>query len=411
MIGLGCTTCEVASKRGRVAISFMASLLLFSHTAYGHFILQAPASWMSQDSLGAPQKLGPCGDEGGGTPTGAVTTFAPGETITVSVKEVVFHPGHYRVALAVNSRDELPAEPIVTAGTTPCGSVPIDPTPAFPVLVDGALQHNSAFSGSQSIKVTLPSDVTCTHCTLQVIEFMSNHGLNDPGGCFYHHCADIAIKASGSGPPGTGGTTSFGGTTSSNSSGGAMLATGGRSASPSGGRSAATGGLATGGQRETAGGGVPATGGLQALAGGQSTLGLSGASTGSASGTLTQTATGGTNALATGGSVAIRGSGGSLQSANSALTSGGTPAATTPLGTSGIAVGGMGAATDVPGATGCACSLPGEARRSWLSPLSVLLASIMLLRVRRKARPVWRTVRRLQRAARVCPAPRCGPFA
>src|SRR5262249_1447752 len=36
----------------------------------------------------------------------------------------------------------------------------------------------------------LPADVTCTQCTLQVLEYMSHH----PAPCFYHHCADIAIQ-------------------------------------------------------------------------------------------------------------------------------------------------------------------------------------------------------------------------
>src|SRR5262249_55630132 len=47
----------------------------------------------------------------------------------------------------------------------------------------------------QTIQVTLPSNMTCDHCTLQVIEFMSEHPLNNPGGCFYHHCANISIGA------------------------------------------------------------------------------------------------------------------------------------------------------------------------------------------------------------------------
>ena len=45
----------------------------------------------------------------------------------------------------------------------------------------------------QSIQVTLPDDINCEGCILQVIQFMSNHGLNDPGGCYYHHCAELAI--------------------------------------------------------------------------------------------------------------------------------------------------------------------------------------------------------------------------
>jgi uncharacterized protein (TIGR03382 family) len=156
---------------------------------------------MSQDAFGLPQKLGPCGDEGGGTPTGTVTAFQSGQTITVTIDEKIFHPGHYRIALAVNSRSELPAEPVVTAGATPCGSVPIQNPPTFPVLADGVFAHTAPFNGPQSVQITLPSNVTCTKCTLQVIEFMSDHGLNNPGGCFYHHCADLSISATGGNPP------------------------------------------------------------------------------------------------------------------------------------------------------------------------------------------------------------------
>jgi len=154
---------------------------------------------MSQDSLGLPEKLGPCGDEGGGTPTGVVTAFHPGETITVTLNEVIFHPGHYRIALGVNDRSELPAEPTVTVGSTPCGSVDIQNPPVFPVLADGVFPHTAPFSTPQSVQVTLPANVNCTKCTLQVIEFMSDHPLNNPGGCFYHHCADISIQAGGAG--------------------------------------------------------------------------------------------------------------------------------------------------------------------------------------------------------------------
>lgn len=200
-----------------------------------HFILQQPPSWMSQDSVGAPEKLGPCGDEGGGTPTGTVTAFQQGQTITITVNEVVFHPGHYRVALSVNSRSELPAEPVVTATTsTPCGSVPVQSQPVFPVLADGVLDHSAAFTSPQSFQIMLPNNITCTHCTLQIIEFMSNHPLNNPGGCFYHHCADISIQPA-SGNAGTGGTTSAG-TTGSLPTGGSVgsggsAASGGHSSS------------------------------------------------------------------------------------------------------------------------------------------------------------------------------------
>jgi hypothetical protein len=46
---------------------------------------------MSQDSAGS-LKLGPCGGEGGGTPTGRVTAYHPGETIAVTIDEVIGIP-------------------------------------------------------------------------------------------------------------------------------------------------------------------------------------------------------------------------------------------------------------------------------------------------------------------------------
>jgi hypothetical protein len=159
--------------------------------AYAHFILVTPDSWMSQDIFGFPEKLGPCGDEGGGTPTSKVTAFHPGQTISVTISEVIMHPGHYRVALAVNDRSELPAEPTVTpVGDDPCGSAAVQDPPTFPVLADNVLPHTQAFAGPQTFTVTLPTGVTCNKCTLQVLEYMSSH----PAPCFYHHCADISIQ-------------------------------------------------------------------------------------------------------------------------------------------------------------------------------------------------------------------------
>lgn len=173
------------------ALLIGAAAVLAPAFAHAHFILMTPDSWMSQSALGLPEKLGPCGDEGGGTPTGKVTVFHPGQTISVTIDEVVPHPGHYRVALAVNNRNELPPEPAVTpAPYDPCGSAAIEDPPMFPILADNLLPHTQAFDTPQTFTMTLPTDVTCTKCTLQVLEFMSSHGAP----CFYHHCADISIQ-------------------------------------------------------------------------------------------------------------------------------------------------------------------------------------------------------------------------
>jgi hypothetical protein len=210
------------SRRKLVGVAALGAAALMAAPARAHFELQAPASWMSQDPFGSPQNLGPCGDEGGGTPSGVVTPFRAGQTVDVTVDEIIFHPGHYRIALAVVDRSELPAEPPVTAGSTlPCGTVPVQNPPVFPVLADGVLDHAQPYPGPQTVQVTLPAGITCDKCTLQVIEFMSNHGLNNPGGCFYHHCADISIQSASVAV--TGGT--GGGSASGTSSGGGCSVT------------------------------------------------------------------------------------------------------------------------------------------------------------------------------------------
>jgi len=178
-----------------LALALTASICGLTSNAAAHFSLESPPSATEQDGQGNPQKAPPCGDNGASVPTNVITTYQAGQKITVTIDEKIFHPGHYRIALALNDQSELPAEPPVTAGNTACGSTTIMDPPVFPVLADGVFAHTAAFSGPQTIEITLPDDVTCDHCTLQVIEFMSQHGLNNPGGCFYHHCAEIAIQA------------------------------------------------------------------------------------------------------------------------------------------------------------------------------------------------------------------------
>jgi MYXO-CTERM domain-containing protein len=164
-------------------------------TSAAHFVLVSPASTFEQNALGDPQKAPPCGDQGNAVATGEVTALQAGDTITVTIDETIFHPGHYRIALALDD-GIFPEEPPVTPGTTDCGSAPIDPAPAFPVLADGVWEHTSPFGEPQSIEITIPEGVSCQSCTLQVIQFMSNHGLNDPGGCYYHHCATLSVEPS-----------------------------------------------------------------------------------------------------------------------------------------------------------------------------------------------------------------------
>jgi hypothetical protein len=155
-------------------------------------------------------------------PTNDVSNFHAGDTITVTIDEKIFHPGHYRVALA-QDMSSLTADPAVTAGDTPCGSAAIEDSSTPGVIIDNQLPHTAMFSAPQSFPVTLPSQ-PCTNCTLQVVEFMSDHGSNVPGGCFYHHCATVNVVAPGTTLPDGGNVTTpagSGGCCSTSGGGGA----------------------------------------------------------------------------------------------------------------------------------------------------------------------------------------------
>ena len=144
--------------------------------------------------------MAPCGGTSAnpGTPTGAVTNVKGGEKLHIKIQETVFHPGFYRIALAVNSRDELPPDPV--AKTAPSANGPrsvsgaIQYPPAPPVLADGLFTHVARLEKEQETDVEIPN-INCAACTLQIVEFMAAHGLNKDGDYSYHHCAVLQIRA------------------------------------------------------------------------------------------------------------------------------------------------------------------------------------------------------------------------
>ena len=180
----------------------LGSLAFAILAPYGvaHFVLLEPASWLQESALGDPQKKAPCGGTSAnpGTPTGAVTSVAGGEKLHIRLRETVFHPGFYRVALAVNSRDELPPDPEVKTEPTPNGprsvSAAIHYPPAPPILADGLFSHTAKMDKEVETDVDIPN-INCSRCTLQIIEFMAAHGLNKDGDYTYHHCAVLQIRA------------------------------------------------------------------------------------------------------------------------------------------------------------------------------------------------------------------------
>ena len=181
-------------------------LALLPGAAVAHFRLLAPASWLVENQLGDPQKAAPCGgtNRDFGKPTNAVTDAKGGSVMKVRVQETIYHPGFYRIALAVNSPTELPIDPKAETTTNERGQVvsvsgAVMEKVAPPVLADGLFKHSARPSEPFETDITLPN-INCKACTLQVIQFMEQHGVNNPGEFSYHHCAVLRITADPSKP-------------------------------------------------------------------------------------------------------------------------------------------------------------------------------------------------------------------
>jgi hypothetical protein len=180
-----------------------AVLVLNAQSASAHFKLLEPASWLIESDRGDPQKSGPCGGSNTdwGKPSYVITKAVGGQKLHIKIQETVYHPGHFRVALAVNSPTELPPDPQVTTRDTEKGplsvSAVIQNPPQTPVLADGLFARNTRPATPIDFletDVQLPN-INCKKCTLQVVQFMAEHAFNNPGGYTYHHCAVLEITA------------------------------------------------------------------------------------------------------------------------------------------------------------------------------------------------------------------------
>jgi hypothetical protein len=189
--------------RLRLAAALCATAaVLVAAPASAHFILLAPDAWVEVNVLGDPQKAAPCGtsDITQGTPTGKVTAMTGGDMLHIKIKETIYHPGYYRVALAVLDRSELPADPEATTRESQYGPISvsgkIDPAPKPPVLADGLFEHRARPEPGSFFEtdIKLPN-INCEKCTVQILQFMEEHGLNKEGDFSYHHCADLKITA------------------------------------------------------------------------------------------------------------------------------------------------------------------------------------------------------------------------
>lgn len=187
-------------------------VLLCAAQSQAHIKLLKPASWLTEDDLGGPQKGSPCGpgntklflgDDVQPTPySNAVTTFNAGETITVQWDETIYHPGYFRISLAkVRAKDattkDFPDPPLTDLQNCHFDRSAVKTVPHDNVLADGLFMATTpeGEEGASNRKlmqaVKLP-DEPCENCTLQIVQVMEGHPA---ASCFYFHCAEIKIVA------------------------------------------------------------------------------------------------------------------------------------------------------------------------------------------------------------------------
>ena len=271
----------------------------FSLDAAAHISLDSPKSRYYTGGKADQSKLkyGPCGvsKDARTTNTSLITTFKPGEKITVKWRETIQHPGFFRIAFDSDGQDfTFPGSATNGDGVT--------------ILADKVMDKSGASNLEYTYDVTLPN-MECTNCTLQLVQVMTT----DPppyeegdGKDLYFNCADIILKSDGSGSGGAGGAGggSSGGTSSAGNAGA----------------------KSTGGAGGTAGG---AAGASQGGAAGQSSGGQSGATSGGSIGT------GGSGSGGSPGIGGATGAGGAIGQGGSTNAAGGAPASGGALSASG----------------------------------------------------------------------------
>jgi hypothetical protein len=144
--------------------ALVAAIVVLPAVAFGHARLVSPPPRTTV--IG---KTPPCD----GVPRGSTpTVLTAGQMLEVDWLETIDHPGHFELAISPANDQNF---------VTLLGDIP-----------------DESFAGNEnehaySLMLQVP-DTPCDACTLQLIQFMSDH---PPGSQYYYSCADIRIVATG----------------------------------------------------------------------------------------------------------------------------------------------------------------------------------------------------------------------
>ncbi len=155
--------------------------------ADAHIHLTSPLA--RTDGLTTDQKEQHCGVAGQTRNPARVTTFRPGETITVTWMETINHPGHYRIAFQPNG--SVFSIPKAAAG----GGFPNTNEEGTDAATGTIVLKDLIPDAMLSTQITLPT-MECANCTLQFIQVMTDkppYTLDAASDDIYFNCADITL--------------------------------------------------------------------------------------------------------------------------------------------------------------------------------------------------------------------------
>lgn len=158
-----------------VTLSVAVFAVLSASPAHAHIALDYPTARSTS------QKSSPCGPAGS-VRGDVVTDLVAGETVTITWRETVNHPGHYRISFDDDGQDDF-VEP---ASFTDFYTGPS-------VLYDEIADSNG---GMYTFDITVP-ETPCDNCTLQLVQVMTDKAPYGDGNDLYYQCADIRIVAGG----------------------------------------------------------------------------------------------------------------------------------------------------------------------------------------------------------------------
>lgn len=183
----------------------VALLTASASVAQAHEHLLQPLS-RTDDAQGGLQKQQHCGDPAV-TRTTRVTTYHPGETITVKWMETIDHPSWFRIAFQPNGEvfeippasngNSINAMGVASASNFPTENLTgmTDAATGTMVLMDRIA--DGAANVMRQMDVTLPN-MECANCTLQLIQVMQNnppYTTDAASDDIYFQCADITLAA------------------------------------------------------------------------------------------------------------------------------------------------------------------------------------------------------------------------